>query len=99
MLRVISMDAGMIVIVLLILSILVGVLLILIAYWKRKRLEPIETNYRAFYIMGIVLLPAGIVFSIIALSFGIPFIVGLPLLGLGAVYIAIGLSNRDKWKK
>ncbi len=94
------MDAGMIVIVLLILSILLGVLLIiLIAYWKRKKLEPIETNYRAFYITGIVLVPAGIVFSIITWSFGIPFIVGFPLLGLGAVYIAIGLSNRDKWKK
>ena len=73
--------------------ILIGVL-VAIFLWKRKS-EGIskEPDYRAFFIMGICFLPMGILLS----TSITPGFIGFA--GLGIVYMAIGLANRDKWKK
>ena len=90
------MGLGMIVVSLSILGILL-VILVLLLYRKKRRMETFETNYRMLFIVGVILIPSGIIFSIAMFFIGIPFFVGFPLLILGAVYIAIGLSNRDNW--
>jgi len=76
--------------------ILLGLTLVLglgVLVWKnRGNLNQCETNYKAFFIMGISFLPPGIVLWV---ATGNPGLIGIS--GLGAAYLAIGLSNRDKW--
>ncbi|UCG95665.1 MAG: hypothetical protein JSV92_01285 [archaeon] len=80
-----------IVMVLLVLGVILGLVTTLL-YWKKKKSgEPMEPNYYVFFVVGFVWFPIGVVFmsndSAISPFF---FIMGL-------VYIAIGLSHRDKW--
>ena len=79
--------------------IVVGILLTLVVWRKRKEGRLEEPNYRAFFIMGIAMFPAGIVFMLIYFLLDIPFVTGMPLLAMGLIYLIIGLANRDKWKK
>jgi len=71
--------------------------LILTVLWvkKNKRNEQMkEVDYRAFFIMGISFLLLGIVLTFVI---GNPGFIGFMVLGIA--YIAIGLANKDKWKK
>jgi hypothetical protein len=83
--------------------IMIGILLIAIfvlivtIYWVKKygkdeRIK--EVDYRAFFIIGMSFLPIGIVLTFVV---GNPGFIGF--MGLGIAYIAIGLANKDKWKK
>lgn len=70
---------------------LLGLVFILFLSKKRKK-GWVEPDYRAFYILGIIFTPLGIVLSVV---------VTWALLGitaLGIIYLIIGLANRDKWK-
>ena len=89
-----KMSGIPIILVTLIIGLIIIGILIAIVLWKRKY-EGItkEPDYRAFLIMGISFLPMGIIFTA-AIS---PGFIGFA--GLGVVYIAIGLANRDKWKE
>jgi hypothetical protein len=79
--------------------IVVGILLVLVV-WKRKKAGKLEEpNYRAFFVMGIIWFPAGIVFMFISFLLDIPFVIGMPLFVMGLIYVIVGLANRDKWKK
>lgn len=81
---------GMIVLGVSVLVILLGAVV-----WKiRKGNSPGEVNYKAFFILGIVFLPVGVTLSISTKNPGL-----LGISGLGVAYLAIGLANRDKWKK
>jgi hypothetical protein len=59
--------------------------------WKDKNKGP---DYRVIYSVGFVFMPAGIALMI---STGNPGLLGITALGI--IYIAIGLANKDKWKK
>ena len=61
----------------------VAVIFVLVNRGEKKR----ETNYKTIFIMGLGLLPIGLIFDFMIFSI------------LGAVYILIGLVNRDKWGK
>jgi len=51
------------------------------------------TDYRAFFILGTSLVAIGIsLMSLIGSAF-------IALLGCGVVFMIIGLTNGDKWKK
>ena len=84
--------------------VVVGILLIVVV-WKRNkegRLE--EPNYRAFFVMGIIWVPTGIVSMFISFlldifPFPLSFVSGMPLFVMGLIYLIVGLANRDKWKK
>ena len=79
--------------------IVVGILLVLVV-WKRKKEGKLEEpNYRAFFVMGVIWFPAGIVFMVISFLLDIPFVIGMPLFAMGLIYLIVGLANRDKWKK
>ena len=78
--------------------IVVGILVAFVAWRRRKEGKLAEPDYRAFFVMGVVLVPVGMVFMLIFLLSDIPFVIGMPPLAMGLVYLATGLANRDKWK-
>jgi len=72
--------------------IMVGLALAAISIKKARKGADFETDYYAFFIMGICWIPLGIVFMTTGnTAFSFFFILGL-------VYMAIGLANKDKWK-
>ena len=75
--------------------VIIGVVLTLI-YWKRKKEGKLggEPNYQVFFIIGIVWLPVGLIFMLT-----INMVIGIAFIGMGLAYLAIGLANRDRWKK
>ena len=73
--------------------VLLGIVLTLV-FWEKKEESGIdETNYQVFFILEICLFPVGLVFLI---NGNIAFI---GLVGMGLIYLIIGLANRDKWEK
>ena len=84
---------GTIVYILIGIALLVLIATIFIAKKMKKEETYKETDYPAFFIMGISFLPMGIIFSA-AIN---PAFIGF--VGMGIIYMAIGLANRDKWKK
>lgn len=71
----------------------IGVFLALLL-WKKNKNQTKLVNYRAFFFIGLCFLPAGIAMW---LAVDNPGMMGIT--ALGVVYIVLGLSNRDKWKK
>jgi hypothetical protein len=85
--------------VLLLIGIVVTLLLVVILRKNRRERKAGETDYRAFFIMGIAFLPTGSAMMIVYLLGELPFEIGLPLFALGLTCLIVGLVNRDKWKK
>lgn len=70
-----------------------GIIVLFISMKKKKEGKYKESDYRAFFILGICcFLPMGTIFMI-TIS---PGFIGFT--GLGIIYMIIGLSHRDKWK-
>ncbi|MFC1873686.1 hypothetical protein ACFLYX_00100 [Chloroflexota bacterium] len=80
--------------------ILVGILAV-IALRKHEEGKSKETDYRAFFILGISFLPLGIIYEIVFFVSGtkVFLVLGIAFIGMGISYLAIGLGNKDKWKK
>jgi hypothetical protein len=70
----------------------VGIAIFLLLWQRKKETKPKDVDYYTFYAVGLIFLPLGAAFSITVS----PAFMGLA--GLGVVYIAIGLQNKDKWK-
>ena len=64
---------------------------------KGGKLE--EPNYRAFFIMGIIVTPLSIISIVILFLLQIPFFIAFPLFIVGLTYLIIGWTHRDKWRK
>jgi len=60
---------------------------------KEKKKIKKEINYQVFFHIGFIWIPVGVVFMI---TVNVAF--GIALMGLGLLYVAIGLANKDKWK-
>ena len=73
--------------------ILLGVFIILLIWKRRSEGISEEPNYLAFFIMGISFLPVGIIFTAVIS----PGFIGFT--GMGLIYMAIGLANKNIWKK
>ena len=73
--------------------VIIGIIIALIFYKKKKEIKKEEINYQAFFHLGFVWIPVGVVFMITVNP-----ALGMAFLALGVSYIAIGLANRDKWK-
>ncbi len=82
-------------IVLVAILILIGVILTVV-FWKKKKEGTInrKINYKAFFSIGLIWLPAGVVFMI-----AVNPALGIAFMAIGISYMAIGLANRDKWEK
>ena len=92
-------DSTSVMSLLLLIGIVVTLLLVVILRKRKREGKAGETDYRAFFIMGIAFLPTGFAMMIVYFLADIPFEVGLPLFALGVIYLIVGLVNRDKWKK
>ena len=55
---------------------------------KKKK----QINYQAFFIAGIIFMGAGAIFTI-SVNPGL----GAALIGLGVVWMLIGVKHKDKW--
>lgn len=82
--------------------VLVLVLSIIIVIMQRNRLQKgivVSSNYLKIIITGIVTVLISIG-GMVALYFSqIPFPIGLPLLGMGIVYLVAGFIYRNEWVK
>lgn len=68
--------------------------------WKKRkegRISP--TNYRAFFMMGLVWFIVGSALMATSIAMGMPILYAMPLFALGVIYLIIGLLNRDKWSR
>jgi hypothetical protein len=72
---------------------LTGLAIGLLVLKKRRSGDQKAVNYRAFFVIGITFLPAGVALSA---STGNSGFFGMS--GMGAAFLAIGLMNREKWK-
>jgi cytochrome bd-type quinol oxidase subunit 2 len=75
-----------------------GLLWILVNLKKKEGDRARQPNHRAFFFMGVVMLIAGTAELLIFLRSDVSFVVALPLLVIGLVFVVIGLANRDKWQ-
>jgi len=74
--------------------VVIGLVLTLLVFKKKKEGKMGEPNYQVFFIIGIAWLPIGVVFMLT-----INLVMGIAFMGMGASYMVIGLANRDKWEK
>ena len=77
---------------------LVVVVLAIGAYALRKKGKR-RVDYRSLFIMGAIWLPFGMVFLLMLLRSNRPFVVSVPFLAMGLIYLVIGLANKGKWKE
>ena len=84
---------------LLIFSVIVAIFALVSFRKKGNAIHTAKTNYRAFFIMGIFMVIIGVVLNIVSLLLNYEYTLGFPFIIIGVVYIAIGLNNRDTWKK
>jgi hypothetical protein len=92
-------DSASVMSMLLLSGILVTLLLVVVLRKRKQTGETGETDYKAFFIMGLAFLPTGLAMIAVYFFTELPFEIGLPLFALGLIYLIIGLVNRDKWKK
>ena len=80
--------------------ILLGILVI-VTLQRKGESKTREINYRAFFILGITFFPLGIIYEIVFYisNTKVFLILGLVFIATGLSYFAIGLGNKDKWKK
>jgi len=75
-----------------------GLLWILVNLKKKAGSRAQQPNHRAPFFMGLVMLIAGTAELLIFLRSDVSYVVALPLLVIGLVFVVIGLVNRDKWQ-
>ena len=75
-----------------------GLLWILVNLKKRTGDRARQPNHRALFFMGVVMVVAGTAEVLMFLGSDISYVVALPLLVIGLVFVVIGLANRDKWQ-
>lgn len=90
----------LILIAIFIIAIILGILSVLLV-WKKKREGTYkEPNYHAFFLLGIVLTLTGLGALVISsLQMEYSFMIVFPIFFIGIVYLTIGLTHRDAWKK
>ena len=70
--------------------------------WRRKKGgKPQEPDCRAFFIMGIAFIAAGVIYEVVFFISGTTgfLVLGVAFIAMGLSYPAISSANRDKWKK
>jgi L-asparaginase II len=90
---------GWISVALLALVLMLGLLWVLVNLKKKAGVSAKPPNHRAFFFMGVVMLAVGAAELLIFLRSDVSFMVALPLIVIGMVFLVIGLANRGNWSK
>ena len=77
-----------------VIAVLVGVVVAVVFWKRRKEGRPEEPDYRAIFHVGLVFIPVGIALMAATENPGL-----LGITAFGIFYMSLGLSNKDKWKK
>ena len=77
---------------------MLGLLWILVNMKKKAGGTAGQPNHRALFFMGVVMLIAGTAELLIFLRSDVSYVVALPLLVIGLVFVVSGLANRNKWQ-
>jgi len=79
---------------------LLGAGAVLLARGRKNKANRSEFNYRVFFIMGVAMLGIGLAELLIFWRYDTSLVIALPapLIGIGLLYAAIGVANRDKWQ-
>jgi len=85
--------------VILAILIVLGIVMAVVVWKKRRAGKSTEPNYRALFLMGAALLAVGIIYLVLCLLTDISCVISTPLLALGAIYLTAGLANKNKWKR
>lgn len=75
------------------------VLVLTYSTWRKSkegRLNP--TNYRTFFIMGLIWFVVGSALMAASSLFGMTILFAVPLFALGVIYLIIAFLNKDKWR-
>jgi hypothetical protein len=78
----------------------VGIVLAVVLLRRAKIDEPKPdvADYRSFFVIGLVMLGLGIgLGALLLVVLEVSWVIALPLVTVGLVFLAIGAGNRDKW--
>lgn len=75
-----------------------AVILILVLKKNPENRKSKEPNYQVFLALAVSFIPLGFIFMVLSVTSDFPFAVGIPFVALGIMYLAIGLSGRNKNK-
>jgi amino acid transporter len=94
------MDASNIVSVAVLSVVLCLAVLVMLVVRRRGRegeRRPQQLNYRVFFFIGAAMLAVGTAELVLFLRSDVSFVVALPLMMIGLVFMLIGLANRGRW--
>ena len=80
-------------------TVIVGIFVAWLVGNRKKKGIIQETNYRAFFIMGIFMVPVGLIVMIFSIIRDYSLVPMMPIFIIGIVYLALGWSKRETWKK
>ena len=76
-----------------------GIVVVFMSRTRDRETTSPQPNYRIFFVIGGAMSVVGIAEILVLLQTDISFVVALPLLAIGLVFLAVGLANRDKWRR
>ena len=79
--------------------VIAGIIVTLLAWNRKRKGITQETNYRVFFITGLVMFPVGLIGMIISFIRDYSFVLVMPIFTVGIVYLAVGWSKKETWKK
>ena len=76
-----------------------GIVVVFMSRTRNRETTASQPNYRVFFFIGGAMSVVGIAEILVLLRTDISFVIALPLLAIGLVFLTVGLANRDKWRK
>lgn len=76
-----------------------AIILLLVLQKNRESRGAKEPNYQIFFWIGVSFFPMGLAFVAFSVIAGFPLSVGVSFAGLGLMFLIIGWSKRNKWKR
>jgi len=82
-----------------VLAVIAGAVVVLVVRRRSQAGQTAQTNFRVFFITGLVMLALGIINASLYFAMQVPFYIGLPMVIIGGVYTIIGWTHRSTWRQ
>jgi len=82
-----------------VLAAIAGAVVVLVVRRRSQAGQTAQTNFRVFFVTGLVMLALGIINAALYFAMQIPFYIGLPMVIIGGVYAVIGWAHRSTWRQ